>query len=167
MPCAPSACDARSMNGWFMPAPAPCAKTYTYRASVAKELVQAFEETHELGLYLEDLDAGIVAQLFEALASVLDRPVAVVEFGIDLVPFDRHRYGCARRRAHAVRRDHQLAGAILERVDVDLPFPLADRALRRRDVGMPVGDEPGEQDRELERLGVGHLPPERQHEVEP
>src|SRR5216110_1009616 len=122
---------------------APCASTYSRRAScgrtsmpssvLAKALVQALEDAHELGLHLEDFDDGIVAELLHALQRVDDREVAVVELPTHLIPFDRHRHRRARRRTDAVGRDHQLAGAVLKGIDVDLAFALADRA--RRQIG--------------------------------
>ena len=82
------------------------------------------------------------------------------------VPFDRHRHRCARRWTHAVGRHHQLARTVLEGVDIDLAFSLADRARRRRDVGVLIGDEPREQHGELQALRIGQLPAQRQHDVQ-
>src|SRR5437870_2298980 len=132
MPRASSASAARCMKGWCIPAPAPCANTYTYFASVfANEFVEAFQHAHERGLQLEHFDDRIVPQLLHALPGIRDREVAVAQLGVHLIPLDRHRDGSAGRWPHAVGRDHQLAGAVLEGVDVDFPFALADRALRR------------------------------------
>src|SRR4029077_20739480 len=127
----PAKASAACARKWCrIPAPAPCASTYSRRASCgrtssassvfANELVKTLENAHELGLCLEHFDDRIVAKLLHPLQSIRDRPVAVVELAVHLVPLDRHRYRRPRRRSHAVGRDHQLAGAILERVDVDL-----------------------------------------------
>src|ERR1041385_2831377 len=119
---------ARTSAAWArkwcrMPAPAPCANTYSSRASCgrtsmpssvfANEVVEALEDAHELGFHVEHFDDRIVAELLHALQRVGDRPVAVVELPVDLVPRDRHRHRRAGRRPHTVRRDHQLAAAIL------------------------------------------------------
>src|SRR5260370_39267272 len=160
MPRAAKTSAACARKWCRMPAPAPCASTYSSRASCgrtnmpssvfAKALVEAFKDAHELGLHVEDSDDRIGAELLHALQRVDDREVAVVQLGIDLIPFDRHRDGSTGRWAHTVGRDHQLAGAVLEGVNVDLPFPLADRALGRRDGVMLIGDEARKQDRELQ-----------------
>src|SRR5882724_7589168 len=127
MPRAAKTSAACARKWCRIPAPAPCASTYSSRASCgrtssassvfAKELVEAFENAHELGLQLEDFDDGIVAQLLHPLQCVGDREIAVVELAVDLVPFDRHRHRRTRRWSHAVRRHHQLARAVLEGVD--------------------------------------------------
>src|SRR5256885_3276414 len=78
MPRASSASAARRMKGWCIPAPAPCANTYTYFASVfANEFVEAFQHAHERGLQLEHFDDRIVPQLLHALPGIRDREVAV------------------------------------------------------------------------------------------
>src|SRR6267378_2170537 len=117
------------MNGWFMPAPAPCANTYRNLASVfAKQLVETLEDVHQLGLHIEHFDHRIVTELLHPLQRVGDRPIAVVELRVDFIPFDRHRNGSAGRRSHAIRRYHELPGAVLERVDVYFAIAFADRA---------------------------------------
>src|ERR1041384_5284595 len=85
---------ARTSAAWArkwcrMPAPAPCANTYSSRASCgrtsmpssvfAKELVESLEHAHELGLLLEHFDNRVVPALLHALQRFGDRPVAVVK----------------------------------------------------------------------------------------
>src|SRR6267378_3731584 len=174
MPRAAKTSAACARKWCRMPAPAPCASTYSSRASCgrtsipssvfAKALVEACEDAHELGLYVEDFDDRIVAELLHALQCVDNREVAVVQLAIDLIPFDRHRDGSTGRWAHTVGRDHQLAGAVLEGDDVDPAFPLADRALCRPDGRMLIGDEARKQDRELQALRIRQLAAERQHD---
>src|ERR1041385_7941467 len=108
---------ARTSAAWArkwcrMPAPAPCANTYSSRASCgrtsmpssvfAKELVESLEHAHELGLLLEHFDNRVVnvleqkpklmgvhfdnrvvPALLHALQRVGDRPVAVVKLPVD------------------------------------------------------------------------------------
>src|SRR5215831_16651133 len=146
MPRISSAAAARSMKGWFMPAPAPCANTYTYCAPAppsvfANELVEALQHAHEVGLHLKHFHDRVVAELLHPLQGVRDRPVAVMERAVDLVPFDRHRDGRAGGGPNAVGGHHELARAILEGIDVDLALAFADRALCGRDVAVPVRHE--------------------------
>src|SRR5882672_4614327 len=145
----PAKTSAACARKWCrIPAPAPCASTYSSRASCgrtssassvfAKELVEAFENAHELGLRFEHFNDRIVAKLLHPLQRIPDRPVAVAQLRVHLVPLDRHRDGRAGGRPHTVGRDHQLPGAVLEGVDVDLAVALADGALRRGDIGMAI-----------------------------
>src|SRR6266576_6626658 len=115
MPRAAKTSAACARKWCRMPAPAPCASTYSRRASCgrtsmpssvfAKAIVQAFEDAHELGFHLEDFDAGIGAELLHALQRVDDREVAVVKLPAHLIPFDRHPPGRARRPTAAAARD--------------------------------------------------------------
>src|ERR1041385_5503655 len=101
-----------------IPAPAPCASTYNRRASCgrtskpssvfANEVVETLEHTHELGLCLEHFDDRVVAELLHPLQRIHDRPVAVVELAVHLVPFDGHRHRRTGAGPHTVGRHHQL-----------------------------------------------------------
>src|ERR1051326_2178479 len=102
MPRAASTSAAWARKWCRMPAPPPCASTYSSRASCgrtsmpssvfAKEFVESLEHAHELGLLLEHFDNRVVPALLHALQRVGDRPVAVVKLPVDLVPRDRHRH---------------------------------------------------------------------------
>src|SRR5882757_1787959 len=126
----PAKTSAACARKWCrIPAPAPCASTYSRRASCgrtssassvfANELVEPLEHAHELGLALEHFDDRIVTKLLHPLQRIHDRPVAVVKLAVDLIPLDRHRHRCTGTWPHAVGGDHQLPGAVLEGVDVD------------------------------------------------
>src|SRR6185295_3529444 len=136
MPRAAKTSAACARKWCRIPAPAPCASTYSRRASCgrtssassvfANEFVEAFQDAHELGFGFEHFDHRIVAKLLHPLQRIHNRPVAVVELAIDLVPFDWHRDRRTGTWPHAVGRDHQLPGAVLEGVNVDLAVALAD-----------------------------------------
>src|SRR6266478_1735990 len=136
MPRAAKTSAACARKWCRIPAPAPCASTYSRRASCgrtssassvfANELVDPLENAHELGFGLEHFDDRIVTKLLHPLQRIHDRPVAVAQLRVHLVPLDRHRDGRAGGRPHTVGRDHQLPGAVLEGVDVDFAIALAD-----------------------------------------
>src|SRR6266545_8187758 len=135
----PAKTSAACARKWCrIPAPAPCANTYSRRASCgrtsrpssvfAKALIEPFQHMNQIGLGLEHPHDRIVAELLHALQRIRDREVAVVELAAHLIPFDRHRHRRAGGGAHTVGRDHELTGAVLEGVDVDFAVALADRA---------------------------------------
>src|SRR5882762_11342964 len=126
----PAKTSAACARKWCrIPAPAPCASTYSWRASCGrtskpssvfpKAHIEPLQDVYQIGLGLEHRQNRIVFELPHALQRIGDREVAVVKLGVDLVPFDWHRHRRTRGRTHTVGRDHQLAGAVLEGVDVD------------------------------------------------
>src|SRR2546425_7780968 len=107
----PAKTSAACARKWCrIPAPAPCASTYSRRASCGrtskpssvfpKALIESLQHVNQIGLGLEHSDDRIVAQLLHALQRIGDREVAVVQFAVHLVPFDRHRDRRAERMTH-------------------------------------------------------------------
>src|SRR2546426_10981355 len=155
MPRSASRCAIASRNGCRIPAPAPCASTYSTRAPSGRSnspdtsparsptairtsteaVMELLERVDEVGLELEHRAQWIFPQLLHPGRGGLDRELLDVELGCHLAPLERHRYGGAGQRPDAERRDQQAPVAVLDVIEGHLAAPLLDLAGDRRDVG--------------------------------
>src|SRR2546426_11249885 len=96
----PAKTSAACARKWCrIPAPAPCASTYSRRASCGrtskpssvfpKALIEPLQYVHQIGLGLEHSHDRIVAEFLHALQRIGDREVAVLQPAVDFVPLDR------------------------------------------------------------------------------
>src|SRR4029077_10538462 len=155
-----------SRNACRIPAPAPCARTYSSRAlsgrsnnpdtsptrTSAEAIIEPLERVDEVGLELEHRAQWIFPQLLHPGRSGLDRELLDVELGRHLAPFERHRYGRARQGPRAERCHQQTPVAVLDVIEIHLAAPLLDLAGDRGDLGQLGRDDPRQQP--AERAGL-------------
>src|SRR5438094_4831055 len=127
-----------SRNGWRMPAPAPCASTYTARApsgrssspdtspagsptvnrSSTDAVMELLERGDQVRLELEHPPQRVVLALLHQCRRVLDRELPDVELRRHVAPRERHGDRCAGQRSCAERRAQEPPMAMLDVVDI-------------------------------------------------
>src|SRR6266851_2384454 len=182
----PSRSAMRSRNGWRIPAPAPCASTYsacacsgrasrpdtgpasspTAIASSADTGMQLLQRVHEVRFQLEDRSERVVLAALYASGRRLDRELLDVELRGHFAPAERHRHRRPRKRPDAERRNEQASVAVLHVVQVHAGPAFAHLPGHRGDVGQLGGDDASQQPAERTGLLVGALPAEWQEDVQ-
>src|SRR6266536_5531479 len=174
-----------SRKGCRIPAPAPCASTYSSRAppgrssspdtsparspttmrSSTEAAMELLERCDEIGLELEHRAQRVVLQLLHPRRGGLDRELLDVELRGHLAPLERHRHRRARQWPRAEGRDEQSPVAVLHVVEVHLAVPLLDLACDRGDLRQLRRDDARQESPEGAGLFVGHLAAQRDQDV--
>src|ERR1043165_4116030 len=119
----------------------PATRAAIARRSGLGELLEALEGRAEIGALGEDRRARVVRPAAHAIERIAQVEPLGVEPGDDLVPGERHRDRRAADRAHAERRDEQLAVRVLAPVEVDPAAARGGVARGGRHVGVLALDE--------------------------